>query len=76
MSTDNLSQIDTNSATWRAINRHAEQRLEQLRAYLETPGIDPVETESYRGRIAELRVLLNLPNPSKIPLQPSSTEPI
>lgn len=59
-------QIDSMSATWRVVRNWALQRLESHQRDLETPGLDAHKTEQARGAIRDLRVLLKLPEPSRV----------
>lgn len=58
--------IDRYSDTWSTIAQHAEDRLQKLRDRLEAPGLDQPTTEGLRGRIMELRDLLDLAEGKRI----------
>lgn len=62
-----MNDIDFSSGTWHAVERHVNQRIEELRERLEVRNTPESETEALRGGIEELRGLLNLAKPSKIP---------
>jgi len=55
--------IDRNSDTWRSIRAYIDDRIELRRTNLETPGVDPVDTECQRGAIEELKELRALGEP-------------
>jgi len=52
--------IDVTSPTWRSIQKWAEEEIENIHLDLETPQLDPDETEYLRGKIAALRNLIDL----------------
>ena len=52
--------IDKHSDTWREVAAWAVPALGAARSRLENIGVDPVETENLRGRIAALCDLLAL----------------
>ncbi len=62
-----MQKIDVADPTWREIKGYVEKRLVMWRGVLETKGMSPEDTEGARYAIDELKALLNLPNPSKIP---------
>jgi len=55
-----MAGIDPNSATWRELVRHIDERIETLRVRLEYQGLPTDETEGIRGAIAELREIRDL----------------
>jgi hypothetical protein len=59
--------IDSNSDTWRFVKGWADKQLEQHRLALEVPGLPEIETNGRRYAIIELKALLKLAEPSKIP---------
>lgn len=58
------TQIDTNSPTWRALERHAQQQIATLRERNDSPSLDEMRTADTRGRIAAWKELLALGNPA------------
>lgn len=56
--------IDPNSETWRAVRDHAQREIEVARERVETPRLDPIETEYLRGRIAVAKDILALGDPA------------
>jgi hypothetical protein len=58
--------IDPHSRTWRAVKDWAEARLTSSRSTIEAVGMPPLETEYERGRIAAMRELLALTEPSEV----------
>lgn len=52
--------IDETSPTWRSISKWAEEEISNTQLDLETPKLDPEETEFLRGKIAALRNLIDL----------------
>lgn len=52
--------IDKTSPTWRSISKWAEEEIANTQLDLETPQLDPNETEFLRGKIAALRNLIDL----------------
>lgn len=71
-----MSEIDPDSATWRAVREWAEGRLRMQRAQLEQRGLPADETEACRAAIEELEALLKLTQPSRLPPQLPMTEPV
>ncbi len=61
-----MQQIDTADPTWPEIKHWANERLVLHRRGLEVPGTPHEDTEALRSAIAELKALLNFPNPSKM----------
>lgn len=55
------SDIDTRSATWRAVKEEIARRIEGDRSWLEARTLPESETQFIRGRIAALRDILALP---------------
>lgn len=53
--------IDTNSGTWREIERLVKERIETNRNLLEAHLLQACETEYARGKIAAFREILKLP---------------
>ena len=58
--------IDPNSPTWRAVAYWANSEIEAARIALETTATPQAETEHQRGRIAQLRRLLQLTQPRPV----------
>lgn len=58
--------VDENSRTWRAVKEWADKRMTSSRASLEAQGLEPVQTEFERGRIAAAKELMNLPKQNMI----------
>ena len=56
-----MSEIQT--PTWRVIKKWAEDQIEVCKRALEEPLLYEREADTLRGRIAELRALLNLTEP-------------
>lgn len=56
-----MAKINPTSVEWRLVVAEIERRLVLQRASLEAPGIDATRTEFLRGAIAELKLLLRLP---------------
>lgn len=52
--------LDPDSPTWRAVKEHARGRIKTVRAELEAEGLSLPETENRRGRLAELKALMDL----------------
>lgn len=64
-----VHQIDPNSRTWKAVERHADSRIVRSRATLESHGTTMETTEYERGRIDAMKELLRLAeDPSESPL--------
>ena len=61
--------INPKSPEWLAVEAWAKPRLESAQRELEAVGLPAGATEMLRGRILELKALLKLPNPSRIPPQ-------
>lgn len=61
-----LSTSDRNSAAWSKLARHLESRLDTLRKQNDGP-LDAESTANLRGRIAEIKALLEK---GKDPIQP------
>ena len=55
--------IDVHSETWTAVREDTEDRLAELRAQNETPGLPLEVKEGLCGGIAELKALLQLSDP-------------
>lgn len=53
-------QIDKNSATWRAIDKWARERIDSRTLTCTTPGNPMDATEQARGALVELEMLLDL----------------
>lgn len=53
--------IDPRSETWRALEAHINERLATLRAQNDAITLDGNSTAVLRGRIAELKSILSLP---------------
>lgn len=62
-----MSRIDKTADTWREIEAHLKERLDYNRRCLETLEVPHHQTEGYRYAIAELRLLLELPDKSNVP---------
>lgn len=58
--------IEVQDPPWREVKAWANERIEVHKRVLERIGLSPEETEGVRYAIAELRALLNFPNPSKM----------
>lgn len=58
-----LTSSDANSATWERIKKHLEERIERHRRENDK-GLSMEDTAKLRGRIAELKYLLDLDKPS------------
>ncbi len=54
--------INRNSDTWLAVVKWAEDQLKNHREYLEFVNVAHDESQILRGRIDELKELLDLPN--------------
>lgn len=63
MSPTQKHEVDTNSQTWRAIERWIEERLQLRRHTLQSCGLPMDETENARGAIEELSELRDLAKP-------------
>lgn len=50
---------------WHDLEAHLKEWLETARDELETPAHDPYRTESIRGRIATIREIFALANPTQ-----------
>lgn len=70
-----MSQVDVHSDTWRAITDWAEPRLREAREKLEIPDQDDVTSHTLRGRIDELKKLLDLAAPQKPAVQQAMERP-
>jgi hypothetical protein len=57
-----MSQVDTTHPVWHALKRQISARIAELQAQLEKPSDQDV-TSNTRGRIAELRRLLDKTEP-------------
>ena len=55
-----ITQADRHTSVWRALAEHYETRLDDLRKQNDNAGKDLTETAYLRGRIAEIKMLLNL----------------
>lgn len=58
--------IDTQSATWRTIEKHLKEELDKLRSGLELM-TDPVRIHRMQGQIAQIRETLRLPEKNREP---------
>jgi hypothetical protein len=67
--------IDPHSDTWRAVKAWADERVKALDRELRTVGLPIDKTEGNRYAIRELESLLKLPNPSRMPQLPASSDP-
>lgn len=63
--------IDRHSATWAAMRRLIDTRIEKLRSDLETPGVDPA---GLRGEIASLRWIIAQAEPTPPPEHATSVD--
>jgi hypothetical protein len=54
---------DFQSPTWKFIEAHAKERIDQCRTALEAPGMDVVTTEMLRAEIKALRGILKMAEP-------------
>lgn len=52
--------IDPASATWGAVVAHCKRNIDEARDRLETAGLDAVQTERERGKIAAYREIMSL----------------
>lgn len=59
--------IDKNSETWRAVVAWANERRETSRDVLSGIGLDERDADVERGRLANLRELVSLPEPKVMP---------
>lgn len=66
-----LTTQDFQSATWQKIAALCEQRLDVLRKQNDGP-LDAIETANKRGRIAEVKRILAMANPS--PTKPADDD--
>lgn len=57
------NRINTESATWKTIERLISKEIEYCHSNLEAPGLSQNETEYLRGRISMCRKLLNEAEP-------------
>lgn len=55
--------LDFTSSTWSAVKLHCQEEIEAARTQLEAQGLDHVQTEALRARIATLRRLIDLSKP-------------
>ncbi len=55
--------IERQSSTWRALKRHLLARIADLQVSLEAD-LDPVATAAVRGRVQELRLLIERVDPA------------
>lgn len=62
--------VDPYTEDWKTIERLANERLANHRATLENPSADHGKDEDLRGRIAELKWLLSLASPQRVPTNP------
>lgn len=62
-----LAEHEKASATWASVSRHLNKRLDQLRTQLEG-FVDAETTAQLRGRIAEIKSMLDLAK--DLPIQP------
>lgn len=60
-----LNQIEANTPLWFSMRAHYEARLNSLRIQNDTLAFDAIRTAEIRGRIAEVRALLNIDKPDK-----------
>ena len=54
---------DFQSPTWKFIEAHAKERIEQCRTALEMQGMDIVQTEQLRAEVKSLRGILKMAQP-------------
>lgn len=66
--------IDRHSGTWTEVKDWAEDRLRDCRDALEVPGTPDDRSDELRGRIAELKALLDLPAKKDMPRPDPSGE--
>lgn len=60
-----LNKIETLTPLWAAMRQHYERRLQNLRSQNDSTTLDPIKTAELRGRIAEVKAILNLDQPDK-----------
>lgn len=66
--------IDRQSATWRAVETILNRRIEQLRDRLEGP-VEPAATSELRGQVFEIRQLLNIVDEANRPVEEVAPTP-
>jgi hypothetical protein len=59
--------MEASTPLWIALRQHYERRLHSLRSQNDSMTLDPIKTAELRGRIAEVKALLNLDKPDKGP---------
>ncbi len=62
-----LNQLEAQTPLWFAIRAHYEQRLSALRAQNDSMSLDPIKTAELRGRISEIKGLLQFDKPDTKP---------
>jgi hypothetical protein len=62
-----VTPLEANTPLWLAMRAHYERRLHKLRTENDTMTYDATKTAELRGRIAEVKALLNLDKPDKGP---------
>jgi hypothetical protein len=60
-----VTPLEASTTLWIAMRQHYERRLHTLRAQNDSMTLDPIKTAELRGRIAEVRAILNLDRPDK-----------
>jgi hypothetical protein len=68
MSSFKLANSDIDSTTWSKVAKRLHERIEELRVANDNPLLDPVMTANTRGRIAELKLLLQAAEESPPPI--------
>jgi hypothetical protein len=68
MSAFKLADSDIYSGTWAKVAKRLHERIEELRVTNDNPLLDPVMTANTRGRIAELKLLLQAAEKSPPPV--------
>lgn len=69
-----MAHFDTNSRSWKHVQRWANARIERLREYLESPGTGWEDTIAFRAELAGLRNLLGLPERIENGDEPTATD--
>jgi hypothetical protein len=62
-----LNQLEAQTPLWFAIRTHYEQRLAALRAQNDSMALDPIKTAELRGRISEIKGVLQFDKPDTKP---------
>lgn len=62
-----LAPHERNSPTWTAIRRHLADKLEALRKQNDSPDLSDLATARLRGRIAEIKALLEIDQDMPVP---------